>query len=137
MVSWGSLCLRLVGPAGVCGAAGGVSSARGALAGRPVSLPLAREMMSRTRVWKQLLGYRDVPPADIDAIALTLVRLSQLVADVAARTLASASWLSLRPFKGATGEQAAEALLGPRDERRRARGRRCARGTAALRRPSA
>jgi large subunit ribosomal protein L18 len=33
---------------------------------------------------------------------------AQLVDDDAGRTLASASWLSLRPFKGDKGEQAAE-----------------------------
>ncbi len=53
-----------------------------ALALPPLNLTLAREMMSRTRVWKQLQGYRDIPPAAIDAIALTLVRLSQLIADI-------------------------------------------------------
>ena len=48
----------------------------------PLNLTLAREMMSHTRVWRRLKGYRDVAPADIDAIALCLVRLSQLIADV-------------------------------------------------------
>ena len=48
----------------------------------PLNLTLAREMMSRTRVWRRLKGYRDVAPADIDAIALCLVRLSQLIADL-------------------------------------------------------
>ena len=33
---------------------------------------------------------------------------AQLVDDVAGRTLASASWLALRPFKGDKGAQAAE-----------------------------
>jgi large subunit ribosomal protein L18 len=33
---------------------------------------------------------------------------AQLVDDLAGRTLASASWLALRPFKGDKGEQAAE-----------------------------
>ena len=48
----------------------------------PLNLTLAREMMARTRVWKELQGYRDVPPAATDAIALTLVRLSQMIADI-------------------------------------------------------
>lgn len=52
-----------------------------ALALPPLNLNLAREMMSRTRVWKRLQGYRDVPMADVDAVALTLVRLSQMIAD--------------------------------------------------------
>ncbi len=53
-----------------------------ALALPPLNLPLARELMSRTRVFRQLRGYRDRPPAALDDIAATLVRLSQLVADL-------------------------------------------------------
>jgi len=48
----------------------------------PLNLNLAREMMARTRVFKELQGYRDRPKADLDAIALTLVKLSQLVCDL-------------------------------------------------------
>jgi acetyltransferase len=47
----------------------------------PLNLKLAREMMERTRIFKQLNGYRDQPPAALDAIALTLVQLSQLACD--------------------------------------------------------
>ena len=47
----------------------------------PLNLPLARAMMARTRVFRQLEGYRDRPAAKLDAIALTLVKLSQLVTD--------------------------------------------------------
>lgn len=47
----------------------------------PLNLSLARAMIARTRVFRQLQGYRDQPPADLSAIALTLVKLSQLVAD--------------------------------------------------------
>ncbi len=47
----------------------------------PLNLKLAREMILRTRIWHQLKGFRDSPPADVDAIALTLVQLSQLVCD--------------------------------------------------------
>ncbi|HEY8698250.1 MAG TPA: bifunctional acetate--CoA ligase family protein/GNAT family N-acetyltransferase [Rhizomicrobium sp.] len=53
-----------------------------ALALPPLNLALARELMSQTRVWKQLQGYRDRPPAALDAVALTLVQLSQLVCDI-------------------------------------------------------
>ncbi|MGD0191039.1 MAG: bifunctional acetate--CoA ligase family protein/GNAT family N-acetyltransferase [Rhizomicrobium sp.] len=53
-----------------------------ALALPPLNLALAKLMMSRTRIWKQLQGYRDRPPADIDAVALTLVQLSQLISDI-------------------------------------------------------
>jgi acetyltransferase len=53
-----------------------------ALALPPLDLRLAREMIERTRVNRLLRGYRDVPPADIDAVALVLVKLAQLAADV-------------------------------------------------------
>jgi acetyltransferase len=46
----------------------------------PLDLNLARDLMQQTRVWRLLKGYRDRPPADIEAIALALVRLSYLVA---------------------------------------------------------
>ena len=52
-----------------------------ALALPPLNLKLAHELIARTRVFKLLRGYRDVPPADIAAIELTLVRLSHLIAD--------------------------------------------------------
>jgi acetyltransferase len=48
----------------------------------PLNLALARALMARTRVFRLLQGYRDRPPADLDAVALTLVKLSQLVADL-------------------------------------------------------
>ncbi len=47
----------------------------------PLNLKLAHEMIAATRVFRQLKGYRDQPPADLDAIALTLTQLSQLVCD--------------------------------------------------------
>lgn len=47
-----------------------------------LNLHLAREMMSRTRVHRLLEGYRDWPPADLDAIAMTLVKVSQMVIDL-------------------------------------------------------
>ena len=48
----------------------------------PLNMVLAREMISRTRVAKLLAGYRDRPAADLDSIALTLVRLSDLLVDI-------------------------------------------------------
>jgi acetyltransferase len=48
----------------------------------PLNLALARALMDRTRVMRLLRGYRDRPPADLDAIALTLVELSRLAADL-------------------------------------------------------
>lgn len=46
----------------------------------PLDLKLAYQMMRETRVFRLLKGYRDRPAADIEAIALVLVRLSYLVA---------------------------------------------------------
>jgi acetyltransferase len=54
-----------------------------ALALPPLNLQLARELMSRTRIHGLLQGFRDQPPADLDAIAATLVKISQLVVDIA------------------------------------------------------
>lgn len=48
----------------------------------PLNLNLARDMVARARVSKLLAGYRNRPPADHEAIYLTLVKLSQLVCDV-------------------------------------------------------
>jgi acetyltransferase len=48
----------------------------------PLDLKLAREQMQRTNIYKLLQGYRDVPPADLDAIALTLVRISHMIAEL-------------------------------------------------------
>jgi acetyltransferase len=48
----------------------------------PLNLELAREMIQETRVHRLLQGYRTVKPAAMDQIAMALVKLSQLVADV-------------------------------------------------------
>jgi acetyltransferase len=64
---------------------GGVAVERladSAVALPPLNLKLAHELMKMTRVYRLLTGYRDRPRADIDAIALTLVKLSQLIVDV-------------------------------------------------------
>jgi acetyltransferase len=53
-----------------------------AIALPPLNDVLARDLMAQTRVFKLLKGYRDHPPAALDAIALTLVKLSQLVCDL-------------------------------------------------------
>ena len=37
--------------------------------------------MERTRFYKVLKGYRNIPPANLDLLAEILVRLSQLVTD--------------------------------------------------------
>ncbi|HXW42427.1 MAG TPA: bifunctional acetate--CoA ligase family protein/GNAT family N-acetyltransferase [Xanthobacteraceae bacterium] len=54
-----------------------------ALALPPLDLSLARDLIARTRVSRILKAYRNVPAADEGAIALTLVKLSQLAADFA------------------------------------------------------
>ncbi len=57
------------------------------LADRAIGLPplnrvLARELISRTRVARLLAGYRDHPPAQLDAIGDVLIALSQMLADL-------------------------------------------------------
>jgi acetyltransferase len=54
-----------------------------ALALPPLNLHLARELMSRTRIHRLLEGYRGQQPANLDAIASTLIKISQLVIDFA------------------------------------------------------
>ena len=53
-----------------------------ALALPPLNLKLAGEMIARTRVYRQLQGYRDRPAADLSAIELTLTRIAQIAADL-------------------------------------------------------
>jgi acetyltransferase len=48
----------------------------------PLNMSLAREMVSRTRVARLLEGYRDRPAADLQAICLTLVQVSQMIVDL-------------------------------------------------------
>jgi acetyltransferase len=47
----------------------------------PLNLPLARELVARTRVAALLEASPNRPAADVDAICLTLMKISQLVAD--------------------------------------------------------
>jgi acetyltransferase len=53
-----------------------------ALALPPLNMRLAHEVMSRTRIHSLLQGYRDLPPANLEAIALTLLKVAQLVIDI-------------------------------------------------------
>ena len=53
-----------------------------ALALAPLNLRLAHELITHTRIYQQLRGYRDSPRAAIEEIALTLVKLSQLICDL-------------------------------------------------------
>ena len=54
-----------------------------ALALPPLNMPLARELISHTLVYRLLRGYRNRPAAVIDDIAHTLIKISQLVTDFA------------------------------------------------------
>ena len=47
----------------------------------PLNPLLARALMTRTRVWRLLEGYRDRLPAAVDAIAEVLIRLGQIAAE--------------------------------------------------------
>jgi acetyltransferase len=47
----------------------------------PMNLSLARHMIARTEIYKLLKGYRDQPAADLDAICLALIQVSQLIVD--------------------------------------------------------
>ncbi len=49
----------------------------------PLNLKLAYEIMARTRVYRQLGGFRHRRAADLDGIALVLVRVAQLAAETA------------------------------------------------------
>jgi acetyltransferase len=49
----------------------------------PLNMNLAKEMMSQTRIWNLMQGYRDHPPANINATALSLIKVSQLITDFA------------------------------------------------------
>jgi acetyltransferase len=53
-----------------------------ALALPPLDLQLARDLIERTRVSRLLRAYRDVPAVKPDAVALALVKLAQMAADI-------------------------------------------------------
>ncbi|MBR1088663.1 bifunctional acetate--CoA ligase family protein/GNAT family N-acetyltransferase [Bradyrhizobium manausense] len=53
-----------------------------ALALPPLDLQLARDLIERTRVSRLLRAYRDVPAVKEDAVALVLVKLAQMAADI-------------------------------------------------------
>jgi acetyltransferase len=53
-----------------------------ALALPPLDLQLARSLIERTRISRLLRGYRDVPGAKEDAVAMVLVKLSRMAADI-------------------------------------------------------
>jgi len=53
-----------------------------ALALPPLDLQLARDLIERTRVSRLLRAYRDVPAVKPDAVAMMLVKLAQMAADI-------------------------------------------------------
>ncbi len=64
---------------------GGARAAVGndrAVALPPLNLELARRLMRRTRIFRLLQGFGSVLPVDLDAVGITLLRVSQLVIDV-------------------------------------------------------
>ncbi len=48
----------------------------------PLNMSLAQKMIERTRISKLLKGYRDRPPVDMEALCLTLLKVSQLIIDI-------------------------------------------------------
>lgn len=80
----GMVCDPLFGPVLVFGH-GGTAMERiddRSVALPPLNLKLANELIERTRVARLLAGYRDQPPADVEALALILLKLSRLVSDL-------------------------------------------------------
>jgi acetyltransferase len=49
----------------------------------PLNMHLARELMSRTRIYRLLQGYRGMAAANLEAIALTLMPVAQIAIDFA------------------------------------------------------
>jgi len=47
----------------------------------PFNMHLAQAVISRTRIYKQLQGYRGLPAINMDTLALTLIRLAQIATD--------------------------------------------------------
>jgi len=54
-----------------------------AIAFPPLNRLLARRLMQQTRVYRLLEGYRGAPPADMERLEELLIRLAQLVTDIA------------------------------------------------------
>ena len=48
----------------------------------PLNMKLAHDLISHTQIYKRLKGYRGTPAADLDAIALVLIKIAQLVIDI-------------------------------------------------------
>jgi len=73
----------------------------------PLNLPLARALIERTRVAQALGALHDLPAANVEAVAETLVRVSQLVVD-----FPEIAELDVNPlFADADGVQVADAWI--------------------------
>jgi acetyltransferase len=74
----------IFGPVITFGEGGTRAEASGdqAVALPPLNLNLARELISRTRISRMLRGHGELPPANIGALCLTLVQVSQMVIDL-------------------------------------------------------
>lgn len=49
----------------------------------PLNMLLAREAIERTRVFRLLKGYRNQPAVNLNAVAVTLIKIAQLICDCA------------------------------------------------------
>jgi len=76
---------RLFGPVVLFGAGGVAVEVLDdkALALPPLNMKLAMDAIEQTRIHKQLRGYRGRPRADLETVALTLVKVSRMAADLA------------------------------------------------------
>ena len=74
----------IFGPVILCGQGGTAVevTADSAVALPPLNRSLARELVSRTRVSRLLAGYRDHPPARVEALHDVLIAVSQMLADL-------------------------------------------------------
>ncbi len=73
----------------------------------PLNLPLAHALIARTRAAATLGAFRDMPASNVEAVAKTLVRVSQLIVD-----FPEIAALDVNPlFADATGVQVADAWL--------------------------
>ena len=79
----------------------------------PVTLSAAREMIAEIKGYPVLAGARGKPPADIDALADAIVRLSALATDLEAE-LAELDVNPLFVMEKGKGVKAADALIRPR-----------------------
>ena len=75
---------RQFGPLVLFGHGGAATEliADSALALPPLNMHLARQAIARTRIHRLLRGYRDHPAAALDDVALTLIKVSQMVVDL-------------------------------------------------------